>query len=72
MLLFPCICGHYPIEALPTSSLGLVLAWIPFARSARPRIGDKCLAIFFVLFASLIFIKNVGDVLWYGHDPWFQ
>ena len=72
LLVFPCICGHLHTEALPTSGLGVVLAWYPFIRYERARILDRCVAVFFVLFTSLVFLKNVADVLWFGHEPLFQ
>jgi hypothetical protein len=53
------MCGCFGTDALPTSSFGVVLAWYPFIRYERARILDCCLAVFFVLFASLIFLKNV-------------
>lgn len=68
LMLFSCICGHLGMDALPTSTSGVMLAWFPFIRYSRTRIVEQCLAVFFVLIPTLIFLKNVADILWCGHN----
>lgn len=64
-----CMCGHLNLTALPGSLLcsGVLLSL--FIRSDSRNIFvrlviDVCLAL-----TVFILIKNVGDILWWGHEP---
>ena len=72
LFVFPCMCGHLYTDALPTSGFGVVLACYPFIRYERTLIFDRGLAVFFVLLPSLLFVKNVADILWFGHEALFR
>ena len=66
-----CACGHLGVIALPTSSLAAGVAGYAVARLPIAK-GSQIFALVCVVFAGLIFAKNVCDVLWFGHEPWLS
>jgi hypothetical protein len=70
-LFFTCMCGHIAAPALLLTGLAAVLAWFVFIRDPSTASGNRGLAIIAVVIASLILVKNLADVLWFGHDPVF-
>ena len=66
-----CACGHLGVIALPTSSLAVGAAGYAVARLPIAK-GSRIFAWVCVVFAGLIFAKNVCDVLWFGHEPWLS
>ena len=67
-MLFPCMCGNLPIEALPFSLFGAVCVWCSALRYPTNSGERKAFVIFVVGLATFIFFKNICDVLWLGHD----
>jgi dTDP-4-amino-4,6-dideoxygalactose transaminase len=65
------MCGHMGTVALPTNALSVVLAWYPFIRYERTSSEERGATVFVVVVVTFSFIKNVADVLWFGHDPVF-
>jgi hypothetical protein len=65
IFLFPCVCGHLDFYALPTSIIGVAIAFYGFSRFRHIFILYRALA---VLIPTFVFLKNVADILWFGHD----
>ena len=65
---FSCMCGHLPAEALIPSVAGAILAWVGFSRHQYASLVIRMVAFLIVVIASCIFLKNLADVLWYGHN----
>ena len=65
---FSCTCGRLPAEALIPSLAGAILAWVGFLRHQDASSVIRMVAFLIVLMASYIFLKNLADVLWYGHN----
>jgi hypothetical protein len=67
--LLPCMCGYLGKSAFSFTMPCAILAWYAFAmrgNTTRPR---KIVVVIILVLATMAFAKNVGDVLWYGHDP---
>lgn len=68
--ILPCACGHLSTIALPVTIAAAVFGWWGFCRNTR-FILWRLLALGNAIFVTLILAKNLGDVLWYGHNPIF-
>jgi hypothetical protein len=68
MIFLPCMCGHLGGFALavtlPASGLGCY-GWI--ANKNRDLIWRGFL-MFAVVLSAMVLLKNIGDVLWFGHE----
>ena len=68
MMLFPCMCGYLVWQALPFSAGAMAVAWYGWVVT-KVKLPGRLWHIFAVLLASLLLAKNIGDVLWFGHNP---
>jgi hypothetical protein len=66
-----CACGHLGVIALPTSSLAAGVAGYAFVRLPRAN-GSQVFVWVCSAFCWFVFVKNVSDVLWFGHAPWLR
>ena len=64
-IFFMCRCGYHGWEALPTSTIGAGIAWYAFVRHRKRR---KLHVILAVVIPSGVLVKNVLDILWFGHE----
>jgi hypothetical protein len=64
----PCICGYLDRWALLVTVPGTVFAWFSVVLADKRRTLFLLGAVVVAIALSLILLKNVGDVLWYGHD----
>lgn len=72
MSLTTCMCGHTSwissVAILPAFGFGLhIFIAIPRERGIEQILG----AIAFALLAGM-FLKNIGDILYFGHEPLFE
>lgn len=67
-----CLCGHFSGRALPLNlMLTAVTVWqTHHGRDARTAV--RATLVLTCLWAVLLLLKNLVDVLWVGHDPWFR
>lgn len=63
-----CLCGHLDWFALPFSTAAASLAWLGFCRNGRWSIW-RLLVLVVAVLASLELVKNLADILWFGHQP---
>jgi hypothetical protein len=63
-----CACGHLAPVGLLFSGPAASLAWWGFARKCAWS-GWRVLVVAVVIVASIVFLKNAADVLWFGHAP---
>ena len=66
---FPCACGHLNVWAFMMTGPAVILAWLGFLRRRSPSWPWRVVSMAAVIMASLVFMKNVADVLWFGHEP---
>ena len=67
---FMCLCGHLRREALPVTVAAAGFAFYGWL-STRATYPWRLIHIAAVVISVLMLGKNVGDVLWYGHNPVF-
>jgi hypothetical protein len=65
--MFTCTCGHLAQMALIGTVTTAVFAWWGFVREL-PLLGRIFASVATVL-ASYLLVKNVLDILWFGHNP---
>jgi hypothetical protein len=68
MMIYPCMCGYLDRGALPLSATAAAVAWYGWAVT-KVKLPGRLWHIVGVLLASLLLTKNIGDVLWFGHNP---
>lgn len=66
---FTCACGHLDRVALVFTTLTSGLAWWAFVAAHEKRSVPRALIAVAVVAATLLWLKNVCDVLWLGHNP---
>ncbi len=66
---FMCICGHIDRLGLSVTIPAGILAWWGFTRRQSP-VG-RVFAMLVVVVATMVLIRNVLDVGWFGHNPIF-
>ena len=66
--LLPCLCGYLDRWALLATVPCLLLACYTFCGTDRTMGFWRHVAGVLVIFAFLMLLKNIGDVLWFGHD----
>ena len=66
-----CMCGHLDQIALIGTTIGLVSSWSFIYTGSRKNLTTRIAAWLGVAIVSIIFLKNVCDVLWFGHFPIF-
>jgi hypothetical protein len=71
LMCLSCACGHLGLLALPTSSLAAGVAGYAFVRLPRAN-GSQVFVWVCSAFCWFVFVKNVSDVLWFGHAPWLR
>jgi len=54
--------------SFPFTLAATSLSWWAFARKDRPTVW-RLIVVVLVVFASLELMKNVADILWFGHEP---
>jgi hypothetical protein len=69
MAVFPCTCGHLNVWSFMMTGPAVILGWLGFLRRLSPSWPLRMLSMAGVVMASLVFMKNVADVLWFGHEP---
>ncbi len=67
----PCICGHLSLNALPSCVIGVLLVLWAFSRVREPSWGQRIATDVILIITTLILLKCVGDILWFGHNPVF-
>ena len=70
--LLSCACGHLDWIALPGTALGAILSWLNFIRGKDTPLYHRIGEIGSVIFTTLFLLKNLHDVLWSGHEPFFH
>jgi hypothetical protein len=63
--------GHLGLIALPTSVLGLGLACCGYIKKQKLMKWTRWVFAIFLVIPTLVFLKNVADILWFGHDAMF-
>lgn len=66
-----CMCGHLGYEALPVTAGAALLAWYPFVRFERHTLDQRSFAVFTTCYGTFVLLRNVADILWFGHNPVF-
>ncbi len=69
MMMTTCMCGHMSRISLPGSVVGAAMAWFAFAAPNRANWPVRVLVMLSAALTMFILIKNLGDVLWWGHEP---
>ena len=72
VILYPglrCGGGHIGQSALPITGAMAAFAWWPFLFARESRLVPRALAMIAVVAASMVLVKNICDVLWFGHNP---
>jgi hypothetical protein len=70
-LFFTCMCGHIAAPALLLTGPAAVLAWFVIVVDRRTEGVRRGVEGAVVIMVSVILVKNLADVLWFGHDPVF-
>lgn len=65
-----CLCGHLSEISLIFTVPAAVLAWWGFVR-LKHGWGWRMMGIGMAVLTGFTLVKNVGDILWWGHEPWF-
>jgi len=71
MNLTMCMCGYQDWTSLPGNLLGLALAFWAFYLPSRGLLV-RAVAAFALIVCTLIFVFNVHNLLWSGHEPIFH
>jgi hypothetical protein len=66
--LFSCMCGHLPLEATFLTVPAVILAAFGRVSSSGCKSSVSIIATVVVGLTSLVLMKNISDVLWFGHD----
>jgi hypothetical protein len=64
---FPCACGHLPIESLPITVASCALGWCGYLYNQKK--DFRLVRILSVVIATILVVKNIGDIVWFGHAP---
>jgi len=68
--MLPCACGHLNFVALPVTIAAAFFGWWGFCRKTQSLLW-RLISLAIVIFVTLVLAKNLGDILWYGHNPLF-
>lgn len=63
------MCGHLGPEALIVTLPALALACYGWLSNRNRDSIWRAFVIFVVVLSLVVFLKNAGDVLWFGHEP---
>ena len=63
-----CLCGHMHFVSFPGSLIGALAAWFAFLRGKDKRLISRVVIHMVVVVTTIILLKNIGDILWWGHD----
>lgn len=64
----PCMCGHLGSEALFATLPACALAVYAWVSNANGNAVWRVLLIIVVVVVAIVFLKNLTDVLWFGHE----
>ncbi len=67
-----CICGFFDWISLPGGILGCFLSCYAICRSEKPGFNIRIVYWISLIITSLILLKIIGDILWWGHEPLFD
>lgn len=70
--LMGCMCGLLPVEAMFGTLPGAVISWLGFTSLQEPRLAQRIGAIVATVFSTWALLQNVHNVLWSGHNPFFD
>jgi hypothetical protein len=66
-----CACGNLSWFALLVTGFCVFAAWFPVVNRKNSPLLIVLFAVLVRIFATVIFLKNIGDVLWFGYDALF-
>ncbi len=66
-----CMCGHLGRESLPGNLVIAAVAWNAFLRVPKHLPLTRVLVDALTVWLTLTLLKNVADVLWFGHGSMF-
>ncbi len=66
-----CACGNLSWFALLVTGFGVFAAWFPDINRKNSTPLFTLFAVLVRILATVVFLKNIGDVLWFGHDALF-
>ena len=65
--LFPCTGGYLDVLALSVTFPTAVCGWYAATTVHRDSLSHAILTLVICVLATIIFLKNLADVLWFGH-----
>ena len=65
---FPCACGHLDALALPVTFPAAAFGWYAATTIHRGNLSHAIITLVISVLATIIFLKNLADVLWLGHN----
>jgi hypothetical protein len=69
LALAPCGCGHLARAGLLITVPATALGWRALLVARESRFAPRAVMVMAAVVATLVLLKNVGDVLWFGHAP---
>lgn len=64
-----CACGHFDHVTFAGLSVFLLMAWWLFLMGEKRRDLPTFVSAASLVLLSLLEIKCLADILWYGHEP---
>lgn len=67
--MFACACGHLDELAFSVTLPACALACFGWVSNKNRNLLGRLFLMGAVVLSVMVFLKNAGDVLWFGHDP---
>lgn len=67
-----CACGHMEATGLALSSPMAIIAWLAFIFGGKTHLVWSFVRMIAAVLTTVVLVKNVADVLWFGHGPVFD
>ena len=65
---FTCGCGHLDVLALPVTLPTAMCGWCAATTVRRGNLSHAILTIVICVLTTIVLLKNLADVLWFGHN----
>jgi len=72
MIMTSCACGYMSIISLPCNLLGAGGTWFAFLMGKDRLLTGRIVIDLTLVVATLMLLRNIGDILWWGHSPLFE
>jgi hypothetical protein len=63
-----CACGHADWLSFPVNAFAFTVGWFLALKGRDSRLPSRFFAAAVCVLATVLFLKNVADILWLGHD----